>query len=94
MKIRVSSCEQALISNVTFAFQTIQTVCPDVVMVELCKSRVSIIQYDEETLLREAKDINFSKLKMAVKEVRLLIDKSGTQFTGNYSLAFYVEDKF
>ncbi len=38
-------------------------------MVELCRSRVSIIQYDEETLLREAKDISFSKLKMAVKEV-------------------------
>eukprot|EP00794_Sanderia_malayensis_P007340 gene7340-8160_t len=45
--------------------QTIQTVCPDVVMVELCKSRVSIIQYDEETLLREAKDISIAKLKMA-----------------------------
>ncbi|XP_065058290.1 traB domain-containing protein-like [Rhopilema esculentum] len=48
--------------------QTIQTVCPDVVMVELCGGRVSIIQYDEETLLREAKDISMAKLKMAIKE--------------------------
>eukprot|EP00112_Aurelia_sp_Birch-Aquarium-sp1_P012163 Seg2556.1 transcript_id=Seg2556.1/GoldUCD/mRNA.D3Y31 product="TraB domain-containing protein" protein_id=Seg2556.1/GoldUCD/D3Y31 len=48
--------------------QTIQAVCPDVVMVELCRGRISIIQYDEETLLKEAKDISIAKLKMAIKE--------------------------
>ena len=49
--------------------QTIQTVCPDIVMIELCSGRTGIIKYDEETLLREAKDISMAKLKLAIKEV-------------------------
>lgn len=48
--------------------KTIQIVCPDVVMIELCRGRLSIIKYDEETLLREAKDLSVAKLRMAVKE--------------------------
>ena len=49
--------------------QTIQAVQPDVVLVELCKSRVDILKYDEEFLLREAKNIDMQKLKLAIKQV-------------------------
>ena len=49
--------------------QTIQAVQPDVVLVELCKSRVDILKYDEEFLLREAKNIDMQKLRLAVKQV-------------------------
>ena len=38
-------------------------------MIELCSGRMGIIKYDEETLLREAKDISLAKLKLAIKEV-------------------------
>lgn len=67
-KIEDKSC--CLWKMFWFYFQTIQAVCPDVVMVELCRGRISIIQYDEETLLKEAKDISIAKLKMAIKEVK------------------------
>lgn len=49
--------------------QTIQAVQPDVVLVELCKSRVDILKYDEEFLLREAKNIDMQKLRLAIKQV-------------------------
>ena len=49
--------------------QTIQAVQPDVVLVELCKSRVDILKYDEEFLLREAKNIDMQKLRLAIKHV-------------------------
>ena len=42
---------------------------PDAVLVELCKSRVDILKYDEEFLLREAKNIDLEKLKLAIKQV-------------------------
>lgn len=42
---------------------------PDVVLVELCKSRVDILKYDEEFLLQEAKNIDLQKLRLAVKQV-------------------------
>jgi hypothetical protein len=38
-------------------------------MVELCKSRIDILKYDEEFLLREAKNIDMQKLKFAIKQV-------------------------
>lgn len=41
----------------------IRNVKPDVVMVELCPSRVHILRHDEKTLLEEAKDINMSKIR-------------------------------
>ena len=53
--------------------QTIQAVQPDIVLVELCKSRVDILKYDEEFLLREAKNIDMQKLKLAVKQVSKVI---------------------
>ena len=46
---------------------------PDIVLVELCKSRVDILKYDEEVLLREAKNIDMQKLRLAVKQVSKVI---------------------
>ena len=46
-----------------------QTLKPDIVAVELCKSRISILQLDEETLLKEAQTMDFQKAHLAVKQV-------------------------
>lgn len=43
---------------------------PDVVVVELCQYRVSMLKMDERTLLREAKEISLEKLQQAVRQVR------------------------
>lgn len=51
--------------------QTICAVQPDVVVVELCQYRVSMLRMDENTLLREAKEINLEKVQQAIKQVRL-----------------------
>ena len=42
---------------------------PDFVVVELCKSRINILSLDEETLLREAKNINLDKIRTAIRQV-------------------------
>ena len=62
--------------NVTIItlLQTIQAVQPDIVLVELCKSRVDILKYDEEFLLREAKNIDLQKLRLAIKHVSTICD--------------------
>ena len=52
-----------------YLFQTIELTQPDVVLLELCNSRVNILSLDEETLLREAKDINWDKIRTAIKQV-------------------------
>lgn len=49
--------------------QVIRAVQPDVVMVELCKSRINILELDEEMLLEEAKNINLEKFRFAIKQV-------------------------
>ncbi|XP_022211444.2 traB domain-containing protein isoform X1 [Drosophila obscura] len=41
----------------------IRNVRPDVVMVELCPSRIHILKLDEKTLLEEAKNINIPKIR-------------------------------
>jgi len=46
----------------------IRNVRPHIVMVELCRSRASILQMDEETIEREAKNITFEKIMATVKE--------------------------
>lgn len=51
--------------------QTIRAVQPDVVVVELCQYRVSMLKMDENTLLKEAKDINLDKVQQAIKQVRI-----------------------
>lgn len=45
---------------------------PDVVVVELCQYRVSMLKMDEKTLLKEAKEINLEKLQQAIKQVWFL----------------------
>ncbi|XP_006795883.1 traB domain-containing protein [Neolamprologus brichardi] len=47
---------------------TIRAVQPDVVVVELCQYRVSMLKMDENTLLKEAKDINLDKVQQAIKQ--------------------------
>jgi hypothetical protein len=37
-------------------------------MVELCKSRINILELDEEMLLEEAKNINVQKIRLAIKQ--------------------------
>ncbi|XP_039625759.1 traB domain-containing protein [Polypterus senegalus] len=48
--------------------KTIQAVQPDVVLVELCQYRVSMLKMDERTLLKEAKEINMEKVQQAIKQ--------------------------
>ncbi|XP_013872018.1 traB domain-containing protein [Austrofundulus limnaeus] len=50
----------------------IRAVQPDVVLVELCQYRVSMLRMDENTLLREAKDINLEKVQQAIKQNGLM----------------------
>ncbi|XP_030221882.1 traB domain-containing protein [Gadus morhua] len=51
---------------------TIRAVQPDVVVVELCQYRVSMLKMDEVTLLKEAKDINLEKVQQAIKQNGLM----------------------
>jgi len=48
--------------------KVIQCLSPDVVMVELCPSRVGVLKYDEESLLLAAQDVSLTKLRVAIKE--------------------------
>ncbi|XP_071082471.1 traB domain-containing protein-like isoform X2 [Haliotis cracherodii] len=48
--------------------KVIRSTQPDFVMVELCKSRINILELDEATLLEEAKNINMEKIRMAIKQ--------------------------
>lgn len=50
----------------------IRNVCPDIVLVELCAARVHMLSYDEKTLLEEAKNINFAKIRSITKANGLL----------------------
>ncbi|XP_053946299.1 uncharacterized protein LOC128855431 [Anastrepha ludens] len=45
----------------------IRNVRPEVVMVELCPSRVHILKLDEKTLLEEAKNFNFAKIRSIIQ---------------------------
>ncbi|XP_036762642.2 traB domain-containing protein isoform X6 [Manis pentadactyla] len=48
--------------------KTIREVQPDVVVVELCQYRVSMLKMDEAALLREAKELSLEKLQQAVRQ--------------------------
>ncbi|ESO02300.1 hypothetical protein HELRODRAFT_66410, partial [Helobdella robusta] len=48
--------------------KTIRSVKPNVVMVELCQNRASILSLDEELLMKEASNITFQKISHSVKE--------------------------
>uniref|UniRef100_H0WTY0 TraB domain containing n=1 Tax=Otolemur garnettii TaxID=30611 RepID=H0WTY0_OTOGA len=52
--------------------KTIREVQPDVVVVELCQYRVSMLKMDESTLLREAKELSLEKLQQAVRQNGLM----------------------
>ncbi len=47
----------------------IKQVQPNRVVLELCSSRVNILKYDEETLLKEAKEMDTNKIIKLIKEV-------------------------
>ncbi|KHJ90904.1 hypothetical protein OESDEN_09238, partial [Oesophagostomum dentatum] len=49
--------------------KTITATQPDLVMVELCPSRISILSMDEQTLLKEASDLNTQKILTTIKQV-------------------------
>ncbi|XP_058465490.1 traB domain-containing protein [Malaya genurostris] len=51
-------------NDVSLVMQNVQ---PQVVMLELCPSRIHILKYDEQALLEEAKDINLSKIQTIIK---------------------------
>lgn len=68
-----------LIGTVHFSSQScedvsevIQAVQPHIVFVELCASRYFYLHLDEETLLAETKNLNFSKIKQLIKTNGLL----------------------
>ena len=46
----------------------IQTVQPDIVVLELCKERTNILHLDEETVLEEAKNLTMDKMMLAIKQ--------------------------
>lgn len=50
----------------------IRNVRPNVVMVELCASRIHMLHHDEKTLLEEARDISFAKIQNITKANGLL----------------------
>lgn len=48
--------------------QIIQLVQPHIVTVELCKSRINILQLDEATILEEASNIDLAKIRATVQQ--------------------------
>ncbi|XP_059153795.1 traB domain-containing protein-like [Physella acuta] len=52
--------------------KVIQSTKPHVIMVELCQSRVNILRMDEEKILEEAKNINFSTIQQVIKRNGLM----------------------
>ncbi|UJR34327.1 hypothetical protein I4U23_021730 [Adineta vaga] len=47
--------------------EIIQMTQPDLVMVELCQSRVNILSLDEQTLMKEASEMNMQKFRTIIK---------------------------
>ena len=50
----------------------IRRVQPNRVVLELCPARVNILNLDEETVLREAKDMNVNKILKLIKETSVI----------------------
>ncbi|XP_064473461.1 traB domain-containing protein-like isoform X2 [Ornithodoros turicata] len=48
--------------------KTIQETQPDVLLIELCKSRVNILSFDEEVILKESQNMNFEKMMSTIKQ--------------------------
>ena len=64
-------------------------------MLELCSSRVNLLSVDEETLLKEAKNLNMEKVRSAIRQVRFLncfclaLTNCGFHIVENYSKATF-----
>lgn len=50
--------------------ELIRRVKPDRVVLELCPSRSNILKLDEETVLKEAKELDMSKIIQMIKQVK------------------------
>lgn len=48
--------------------KTIQETQPDIVLIELCKSRLNILSFDEEVILRESQSMNMEKMMTTIKQ--------------------------
>lgn len=48
--------------------KVIEGVQPDIVMIELCKARTNMLHLDDETILEEAKNLNFEKSMDIIKQ--------------------------
>ena len=51
--------------------ELIRKVKPNRVVIELCKARSNILSLDEETVLREAKEMDMNKIMQMIKQVRV-----------------------
>jgi pheromone shutdown protein TraB len=49
--------------------ELIKKVRPNRVVLELCNSRINILKLDEESVLKEAKEMNISKMIQLIKQV-------------------------
>lgn len=77
--LEVEGCKVYLVGTAHFSTESqedvskvIRATQPDIVMVELCKSRVNILELNEEMLLEEAKNINLQKVRLAIKQSGVL----------------------
>uniref|UniRef100_UPI003590103E traB domain-containing protein-like isoform X2 n=1 Tax=Myxine glutinosa TaxID=7769 RepID=UPI003590103E len=52
--------------------QTIRALQPDVVVIELCRFRVSMLSLNEETLLQEVQELSLEKLRQSIRQMLLL----------------------
>jgi pheromone shutdown protein TraB len=48
--------------------EVIRKTQPDVVVIELCQSRLSILSLDEQTIMEESKNLNMAKLQQNIRE--------------------------
>ncbi|XKL61952.1 hypothetical protein PGB90_001785 [Kerria lacca] len=71
-----------------------QNVKPHILVVELCEDRASVMQMDEETIMKEAKDFSLEKLKSIFNEagvfqgiIYVLLLKLSANLTKNHGMA-------
>ena len=51
--------------------KTIRKVEPNVVVLELCESRLSILSFDEKSIMEESKTMGIAKMRRNIQEVSL-----------------------
>lgn len=66
---------------------TIRKVQPDIVVLELCKSRLPILSLDEKTLLEESSNLSFDKVHQNIKDQGLV---QGVMYTLLLSLSAHL----